>query len=148
MSFHYFRAREAIVGRLWDCVDRDRNPRPVRPIRVAPVYDLPPREPSPPPDHLESSTKIWWTSVVIGHELEEYQLHVLRAASEAWDLYQYARAELAKHGLTYTDDKGMIRPRPEAAIARDARTSFLRAVRELRLDVEPPKPSRWTTPYD
>ena len=28
----------------------------------------------------------------------------------------------------------MIRPRPEAAIARDARTSFLRAVRELRLE--------------
>ena len=63
---------------------------------------------------------------------------MLQAAAEAWDLYQHARAELAKHGLTYTDDKGMIRPRPEAAIARDARVGFLRAVRELKLDVEPP----------
>lgn len=64
----------------------------------------------------------------------------IEAAGEAWDLYQFARAELAKH--TYEDGKGMIRPRPEAAIARDARTSFLRAVRELKLDVAPRKPPR------
>ena len=63
----------------------------------------------------------------------------MRFHGEAWDLYQHARAELAKHGLVYQDDKGMIRPRPEAAIARDARTAFLRALRELRLDVEPPQ---------
>jgi len=31
----------------------------------------------------------------------------------------------------------MVRARPEAAIARDARTSFLRALRELKLDVDP-----------
>jgi len=62
----------------------------------------------------------------------------LQSACEAWDLYQHARAELATNGLTFTDAKGMIRARPEAAIARDARTSFLRALRELKLDVEPP----------
>ena len=99
-------------------------------------------KPPPPPDDLQPATQAWWTSIVTDFELEQYQLHVLQAAAEAWDLYQYARAELAVHGLTYTDDKGMIRPRPEAAIARDARTSFLRAVRELKLDVEPPKPPR------
>ena len=82
---------------------------------------------------------MWWASIVTDYELEQYQLHVLQAAAEAWDLYQHARAELAKHGLTYTDDRGMIRPRPEAAIARDTRTSFLRAVRELKLDIPPPK---------
>lgn len=109
---------------------------------LRPVQPAPKHEPSPPPDHLQPATKAWWTSVVTDYELEQFQFHVLQAAAEAWDLYQFARAELAKHGLTYTDDKGMIRPRPEAAIARDARTSFLRAVRELKLDVEPPKPPR------
>jgi phage terminase small subunit len=100
------------------------------------------RESSPPPEHLQPETKAWWTSITTDYELEQYQLHTLQAAGEAWDLYQLARAERAKHGLTFADDKGMIRARPEAAIARDARTSFLRAVRELKLDVEPPKPPR------
>lgn len=114
------------------------------PLRHSSAYDRPAtaRETPPPPDDLQPATQAWWTSIVTDFELEQYQLHVLQAAAEAWDLYQYARAELAVHGLTYTDDKGMIRPRPEAAIARDARTSFLRAVRELKLDVEPPKPPR------
>jgi phage terminase small subunit len=117
----------------------------VTPIRRPSAYDRPAsaRESSPPPQHLQPATQAWWTSIVTDYELEQYQLHTLQAAGEAWDLYQLARAELAVHGLTYTDDKGMIRPRPEAAIARDARTSFLRAVRELKLDVEPPKPPRY-----
>jgi len=70
-------------------------------------------------------------------DLQPYQLRTLQAAAEAWDLYQLSRCELAKHGLTFEDDKGMIRARPEAAIARDARTSFLRAMRELNLKIEP-----------
>jgi phage terminase small subunit len=102
----------------------------------------PAHEPPPPPSHLQPETKVWWTSIVTEYELERYQLHILQAAGEAWDLYQQARGELAQHGLTFVDDKGMIRARPEAAIARDARTSFLRAVRELKLNVEPPKPPR------
>jgi phage terminase small subunit len=117
----------------------------IRPVRRPSAYDRPTssHEPSPPPDHLTPATKAWWTSIVTDYELEPYQLHVLQAAGEAWDLYQFARAELAKHGLTFSDAKGMVRARPEAAIARDARTSFLRAVRELKLDVPEPKPPRY-----
>ena len=111
-------------------------------VRRASAYNRKPpaRDPLPPPGHLQPETKAWWAAIVADFELETYELHVLQAAAEAWDLYQHARIELAKHGLTYTDGKGMVRARPEAAIARDARTSFLRAVRELKLDVEPPKP--------
>lgn len=50
-----------------------------------------------------------------------------------------ARAALATHGLTFTDAKGMIRARPECAIERDSRVAYLRAMRELNLDVDPPK---------
>ena len=116
----------------------------ITPIRPPSAYDRPAsaREPSPPPEHLQPATQAWWISIITDYEVEQYQLPILQAAAEAWDLYQYARAELAKYGLTFADDKGMIRARPEAAIARDARTSFLRAVRELKLDVEPPKPPR------
>ncbi len=95
-----------------------------------------------PPEHLTDETKRWWAAIVANYAFEEYELRTLQAACEAWDLYQKARCELAEHGLTYRDDKGMIRPMPQASISRDARTSFLRAVRELRLgdDAEPKEP--------
>ena len=109
-------------------------------LSVIPVHHPAPKRdaPSTPPDHLQPQTKEWWQLIAANFELEQYQYAVLQSAAEAWDLYQTARAELAKNGLTFTDAKGMIRARPEAAIARDARTSFLRALRELKLDVEPP----------
>jgi hypothetical protein len=47
-----------------------------------------------------------------------------------------SRRELAKHGLSYTDDKGMIRARPECSIERTSQIAFLRAVRELNLQVK------------
>jgi hypothetical protein len=54
-----------------------------------------------------------------------------------------ARLALAKHGLTLPMSAALVRARPEAAIARDARAGFLRAMRELGLlKVEPPKHKR------
>jgi P27 family predicted phage terminase small subunit len=107
---------------------------------VIPLHDAPPKRYAPPtpPQHLNPKTKEWWRLIAVNFELEQYQYAVLQSAAEAWDLYQRANSDLAKKGLTFTDAKGMIRARPEASIARDARTSFLRALRELKLDVEPP----------
>jgi len=109
-------------------------------LAIVPVHEAPPKRHSPqtPPDHLQPATKVWWQSIVAKFELEKYQYAVLQSAAEAWDLYQRANAELAKNGLSYVDPKGMIRANPAAAISRDARTSFLRALRELRLNVEEP----------
>jgi len=109
-------------------------------LSVIPVHQPPPKRdaPSAPPDHLQPATKAWWQSITAEFQLEKYQFAVLQSAAEAWDLYRHALTELNKHGLTFTDAKGMVRARPEAAIARDARTSFLRALRELKLDVDPP----------
>jgi len=110
--------------------------------RSKPSADLP-----PPPDHLQPATKTWWNAVLEDHELEPHQMRTLQAAAESWDRNQQAREALAQHGLTYTDDKGMIRARPEVAIERDARTSYLRALRELKLDVEPPAANRQQPPW-
>jgi P27 family predicted phage terminase small subunit len=109
-------------------------------LSVVPFKSAPPKRQAPqtPPSHLQAKTKEWWRLVAADFQLEKYQFAVLQSACEAWDLYQHARAKLATNGLTFTDNKGMIRARPEAAIARDARTSFLRALRELRLNVDPP----------
>jgi len=102
----------------------------------APPKRQPPQTPPTPPDHLLHETKEWWR--LIAPEIEPYQYRILQSACEAWDLYQRANAELAKNGLTYVDPKGMHRANPTASIARDARTSFLRALSALKLDVELP----------
>jgi phage terminase small subunit len=94
----------------------------------------------PPPPHLSEATQSWWTAVLRDSQIKPHQLRTLQAAAESWDLKERAREALAKHGLSYTDDKGMIRARPEVAIERDAKTSYLRALRELHLDVEAPAP--------
>lgn len=109
-------------------------------LSVVPPQQRPPRRNAPqmPPNHLKPSTKDWWRLISANFNLEKYQYAVLQSACEAWDLYQHARDQLTKKGLTFTDKKGMVRARPEAAISRDARTSFLRALRELKLDVESP----------
>src|SRR5262245_24604318 len=86
------------------------TPKPKRGATPAPAL---------PPNHLKPDTQAWWRLVTADFKLEKYQFAVLQSACEAWDLYQHARAELTKKGLTFTDAKGMIRARPEASIARD-----------------------------
>ena len=94
--------------------------------------------PSTPPAHLSRSTKTWWSEVVSTYELESHHLRVLQAACEAWDRCQQARRAVSKLGLLVLDRYGSHRINPAVNVERDARTAFLRAVRELDLDIEPP----------
>ena len=86
------------------------------------------------PDHLSPEMKRWWQTENEKFAFDDHQLKLLEAASGAWDRMTQARLALAKHGLTYQDDKGGIRPRPEIAIERDCRIAFARLLRELHLD--------------
>ncbi|MEQ1952485.1 P27 family phage terminase small subunit [Mesorhizobium yinganensis] len=70
--------------------------------------------------------------------MESWHLRVLIAAAEAWDRKEEARKAVAKHGLTFVDEKGGVKVRPEVSIERDARIAFMRAIRELDLDGEGP----------
>jgi phage terminase small subunit len=77
--------------------------------------------------------------VVKTYSLEPHHLHLLALACRAWDRAEQARQALAEAGtLTFQDDRGMVRARPEVAIERDARTGFARLLRELDLDTEVP----------
>jgi len=98
-----------------------------------------------PPEHLSDAAKHWWQSVVRDYALEPHHRHLLQAACEAWDRMQQARQALADHGgLTFTDERGVIRAHPAVAMERDARVAFARLVRELDLDAgglsEAPRP--------
>lgn len=72
------------------------------------------------------------------YEVAEHALRTLQAIAEAWDRKEEARKALSKHGLTFTDDHGMIRPRPEVQIERNALATYFRGLRELNLKLEPP----------
>ena len=74
----------------------------------------------PPPDHLQPSTRAWWIAIVEQYQFHPHDLPTLQAAAESWDRYQQARLALAEHGLTFTDDKGATKQRPEVCIERDS----------------------------
>ena len=92
-----------------------------------------------PPDYLNTSTKEWFKQIASDFVLEPHHLKLLEMAGQAWDEFDIARAAVAEHGQTFVDRYGQPRERPEVGIARQARTSFARLVRELALDVEPPE---------
>ena len=90
------------------------------------------------PRHLQPATRKWFRWVVREWSLEPHHERVLIAACESWDRYQEAREILQVEGLTYTDRFGAPRARPEVGIERDNRVAFLRSLRELDLDIDPP----------
>jgi len=91
------------------------------------------------PDHLKGKTKKWFKAVVAGYSLEPHHILVLTLACEAWDRALDARMVLESKGLTYEDRFGAPHPRPEVRIKEQAEVIFARLLRELNLDIEPPK---------
>ena len=74
-----------------------------------------------------------------GGKTLQQQLALALAQTGALDA---ARKVLDAEGVTYTDRFGAPRARPEVGIERDSRLAFLRALRELGLDLEAPEAPR------
>ena len=102
----------------------------MKPNRAPPLTPLPPR-------HFTASTKAWWRTVTAEFELQSHHLKLLQAACESWDRYQSARKTLDAEGLTIATRHGA-KAHPAIQVERDSRISFVRIVRELDLDLEPP----------
>ncbi len=101
-----------------------------------------------PPRHLTADTRAWWASVAGTFTLDKHHLAVLTVACEALDRGNEARERVAQDGAIYLTRFGEPRAHPSVAIERDARIGFLRALRELDLDIEPPKaPTRTPARY-
>jgi phage terminase small subunit len=95
------------------------------------------------PSHLKSNTQAWFDEIVASFELESHHLKILQLAAEAWDTYEAASDAIAENGMTFVNLKhGDIKPRPEVAVMQNSRIAFLRALRELNLDVAPPESPR------
>ena len=98
--------------------------------------------PTRPPQHLSAESKRLWRSVLGDYELEKRHEASLSTALEALDRMRQAQAQLAEDGLTTVDRYGGVKARRAVVIERDSRTAFLRAMRELGLDLEAPATSR------
>jgi phage terminase small subunit len=95
------------------------------------------------PKHLKPATRAWFDQICQEYELESQHLRILQIAAEAWDTYETARDAIAQNGMTFVNLKhGDVKPRPEVAIMQNSRIAFLRALRELNLDVAPPDAPR------
>ena len=92
------------------------------------------------PDHLETTTKKWFRQVLEEYDLESHHIRLLTLASEAWDRSVAAQAAIKKYGILITD-KGRPRANPAIKIKEQAEIIFARLLRELNLDIEPPKSS-------
>jgi P27 family predicted phage terminase small subunit len=91
-----------------------------------------------PPRHLSDASRKWFAQVSEAYDLESHHLRILQAAAEAWDRAQAARELVTAEGLVVTSRLGERKPHPAVAIERDARAAFLRATRELGLDLDQP----------
>jgi hypothetical protein len=97
----------------------------------------PPR-PARAPGHLSLTMRRWWSRVNADFELEDHHRLILTSAAEFWDRGVDARVVIQREGMTYVDRFGAPHPRPEVVIEQNARIGFLRALRELALDVSLP----------
>jgi len=112
---------------------------------VEPAFDP---EPIEPPEHLSADMRDWWVQIGSTYVLESHHWRVLQVCCEAWDRLQGARQVLAEEGLTIETGTGSRKAHPCIAVERDARAQFLVALRQLDLDLEPPKTDKanWRPP--
>ncbi|MBN2292345.1 MAG: P27 family phage terminase small subunit [Pirellulales bacterium] len=94
------------------------------------------------PTHLRPETAAWWLSVIDEYSLEPHHVRLLTLAAESFDRCVEARELIAKEGMTYRDRFNQPRQHPACAVERDSKTSFVRILRELGLDVCEPEPQK------
>ena len=92
------------------------------------------------PAHLTPASKKWFKSIVTDFDLESFDIRRLTTACETWDLSQKAAEQVEKEGLTVLDRFNQPKPHPLLTTIRDQRALFLKAVKDLGLDVEAPGP--------
>jgi phage terminase small subunit len=89
-----------------------------------------------PPRHLKSIEKAMWRALVDEHEFcDTASLALLRTALESHQRARLCRETIDKDGQTFVDRFGQIRVHPLIAAERDARASFISAVKALNLDI-------------
>jgi P27 family predicted phage terminase small subunit len=88
------------------------------------------------PKHLAGPEKELWDRLIRSFTLDDpASQELLLQACEARGRCRQAREQLAEEGSTFKDDRGNIKAHPAVSTARAAESSFLSALRLLRLDI-------------
>ena len=97
-----------------------------------------------PPEHLGPQAASFFLSVVNEYDLEEHHLALLLAAAEALDRAEQARERMRTDGGAVILDRfDQPKEHPAAKVERTSTDTFMKALRELALDVyEPALPGR------
>ena len=89
---------------------------------------------------MSKAAQARWNKINAEWELGNTDLLVLESALEAFDRMRQAQRILKKAGLTTKDRFGQVKPHPGIGVERDSRAAWLRAIKQLGLDLEPVKP--------
>jgi len=92
-----------------------------------------------PPKHLSASSKKWFRSVVADFVMDETDVRGLIRACEQYDIADWARDTLKAEGRVLTDTKGTKYAHPAVKMEKDSTTLAQRIVRDLKLDIPPPR---------
>ncbi len=65
---------------------------------------------------------------------------ILEATWQAWDLWHRAQAVVDAEGLTVPGDRGGVKAHPLLAVIRDQRSAFFTGMKQLGLEIIPPRP--------
>ncbi len=117
-----------------------------RPHKLADTPPLSVVKIPPPPAGLSAEARKLWSDVINEFELPAHAAKTLHVACQTLDRLRQSQKAIAADGIVIDGRQGP-RPHPAIAIERDSRTAFLRAMRELGLDLElpasPRPPTRW-----
>lgn len=90
------------------------------------------------PKHLSIEAKKIWRKLTKEYGISDTGgLEILRQGLEAFDRAEAARISINKVGLLVKDRFGAIKAHPLLPIERDARSSYLQALKALNFDIEP-----------
>ena len=109
------------------------------------MKNSPPQRATDPPKTLSAPTRELWKTIVREYDIgDQAGLIILRTACEAHDMMLAAQKLVDKHGVCIPDRFGVLKSNPATVVVRDSRAAFLRALRDLNLDLEPlhPDPGR------
>jgi P27 family predicted phage terminase small subunit len=90
-----------------------------------------------PPRGYSPEARGLWRDVVGGWVLDPAALKILDVACRALIQDREAEKLVARDGLTILDRFGQPKLHPAATVSRDAKATFLKALRQLGLDLEP-----------
>ena len=94
------------------------------------------------PTQLTPESRKLWRETLAGYELEPHHLKLLESACRAWDRIVQAQEQINKDGAYFKDRYDQFKPHPALEVENKNRNMFMRLIRELALDIEPPKESR------